>query len=149
MTGSTANSWNHNSATPLYKKLHRDLWQNCIWFNVLTLFTILGALFYSMTAVLSTSSDGLACRLLTTVTWPPLLQLCYLAVSSNWVPISYLLNAPKHSDQNSEPCQAKSRTLTLGSEKKALPRFKRDISRVGRDMLHLGSIVEIGDESEL
>ncbi|CAL5872217.1 uncharacterized protein PFLUO_LOCUS6476 [Penicillium psychrofluorescens] len=30
VTGSTANSWNHNSATPLYKKLHRDLWQNCI-----------------------------------------------------------------------------------------------------------------------
>ncbi|KAJ5619503.1 hypothetical protein N7510_003487 [Penicillium lagena] len=145
VTGSTANSWNRNSSTPLYMKLHRDLWQNCIWINVLTVFAILGALFYSTTAVVSASNAGLACPLLTTVTWPPLLQLCYLAVSSNWVPMAYLLNPPKHSDHNSEPCQPNSRILALDSEKRALPRFKHDIGRVGREMLHLGSIVEIGE----
>ena len=33
-------------------------------------------------------------KLLTTIAWPPLLHLYFLAIVNNWVPIAHLFNSP-------------------------------------------------------
>lgn len=146
VTGSTANSWNRLTAMSSYMRLYKDLWQNGLFCNVIMLITTLGAFFYSTAVVLSPNDQDLTTKLLTSVAWPPLLHVCYLTIANNWVPVAYLLDPPNYPDRDSQHIENEAPKSTTLSEKwysigKA--------SKASRDMLQLGSRLEIAEETEL
>lgn len=48
------------------------------------------------------SGDGpTILQLLTTIAWPPLLHLYFLAIVSNWVPVVYLFSSPTYHSRDS------------------------------------------------
>lgn len=98
VTGSTANSWNHLTIPPFYKKLYRNLRQGSVLQSILLLLATVGAMLYALTLALpdNPKSETLATRLLTSLAWPPLLHLIYLTVTNHWVPVAYILNPPHY-----------------------------------------------------
>ncbi|KAJ5908128.1 glycosyl transferase [Penicillium taxi] len=102
VTGSTANSWNRIAAVSSYMRIYRDLWQNGIFYNLLLLLVTLGAFLYSTAVGIFTNDEIFTTRLLTTLVWPPLLHICYLALANNWVPVAYLLDPPHYPERKTE-----------------------------------------------
>ncbi|KAJ5947460.1 nucleotide-diphospho-sugar transferase [Penicillium verhagenii] len=146
VTGSTANSWNRLTAMSAYMRIYKDLWQNGIFCNVIVLITTLGAIFYSTAVALSPSDHDLTTKLFTSIAWPPLLHVCYLTLANNWVPVAYLLDPPKYPDQKSESRKEEPpRTSTSQDTWFSMAKS----SKASREMLQLGSRLEIVEETEL
>lgn len=146
VTGSTANSWNRLTAMSSYMRLYKDLWQNGLFCNVIMLITTLGAFFYSTAVLLSPTDQDLVTKLLTSVAWPPLLHVCYLTIANNWVPVAYLLDPPAYPDRNSQSTEDETPKATVSLDKWY---SMGKASKASRDMLQLGSRLEIAEETEL
>ncbi|EED12753.1 glycosyl transferase, putative [Talaromyces stipitatus ATCC 10500] len=109
VTGSSANSWNRMMELSKYKKLRKDLLNNGLLYSVFLFFAILstfllsfyGALSSDYAAGSSTTPQTLLMTLLTTVAWPPMLHIAYLALSNLWIPVAYLLQRPEHPERRS------------------------------------------------
>ncbi|KAF3401109.1 Cellulose synthase catalytic subunit [UDP-forming] [Talaromyces pinophilus] len=109
VTGSSANSWNRMMELPGYNKLRKDLLDNGLLYSLFLFFAILSAFLLSFygafnndyAAAGSTASRSLLMRLLTTVAWPPMLHIAYLALINLWIPIAYLLSRPEHPERRS------------------------------------------------
>ncbi|PWY79176.1 glycosyl transferase [Aspergillus heteromorphus CBS 117.55] len=99
VTGSSANAWNRSSAPSALQQLCHNLWHNGIAYSVLLLLATLGAVAFSIWSTLTATDSDPLLRLLTTVAWPPMLHILYLAVISYWAPVSYLLNPPRYPDR--------------------------------------------------
>lgn len=143
VTGSTANSWNRLTAMSSYMRLYKDLWQNGLFCNVVMLITTLGAIFYSTAVALSPDDQDLTTKLLTSIAWPPLLHICYLTIANNWVPVAYLLDPPIYPDWNSQYIRNEALQATTSPEK------WYSMGKAGKDMLQLGSRLEIAEETKL
>lgn len=143
VTGSTANSWNRLTAMSSYMRLYKDLWQNGLFCNVVMLITTLGAIFYSTAVALSPDDQDLTTKLLTSIAWPPLLHICYLTIANNWVPVAYLLDPPIYPDWNSQYIRNEALQATTSPEKWC------SMGKAGKDMLQLGSRLEIAEETKL
>ncbi|PYH89206.1 glycosyl transferase [Aspergillus ellipticus CBS 707.79] len=99
VTGSSANAWNRSSAPSALQKLYHNLWHNGIAYSILLLLTTFTAVACSVWSVTTTPGPDRALSLLTTVAWPPMLHILYLAVVSYWAPVSYILNPPLYPDR--------------------------------------------------
>lgn len=89
---------------PKYKKLRKDLLDNGLLYSLSLFLATLGAFLISFHGAFissSTAAQPLLVRLLTTVAWPPLLHIAYLALSNLWIPIAYLLRRPEHPERRS------------------------------------------------
>ncbi|KAJ6022004.1 nucleotide-diphospho-sugar transferase [Penicillium herquei] len=143
VTGSTANSWNRSTMMSSYMKIYTDLWQNGIFCNVVTLALTLGAVFYSSATIMSPNEPCWATEVFTSFAWPPLLNMCYLSIVNNWVPITYLLNPPVYPSRKSQAPQSDSNKKDMRQNKWSA------IDKAGRDMITLGSRLDLVDEAEL
>ncbi|KAJ5186370.1 hypothetical protein N7449_011134 [Penicillium cf. viridicatum] len=93
VTGSTANSNENATSISSFEKAYRDTLQSGALLNICLFISTIGAMVFS--AWVAVSGDGPAIpKLLTTIAWPPLLHLCFLAIVNNWVPIAHLFNSP-------------------------------------------------------
>jgi hypothetical protein len=127
-------------------RLYKDLWQNGLFGNVIMLISTFGAIFYSTAVVLSPDEQDLTTKLLTSVAWPPLLHVCYLTIANNWVPVAYLLDPPTYPDRNSQSIENGTHE-TAASLNKWYSMGKA--SKASRDILQLGSRLEIAEDTEL
>jgi hypothetical protein len=94
---------------PKYKKLCKDLIDNGLLYSFFLFFATLSSFLLSFYGVFSndyaaagsTASRPFLMELLTTVAWPPMLHIAYLALSNLWIPIAYLLRRPEHPERRS------------------------------------------------
>lgn len=93
VTGSTANS--SESTTPIspFQEAYRDTLQSGAWLNVFLFIATAGAMLFAVWVAVSGDGPTIP-TLLTTIAWPPLLHLCFLAIVNNWVPIGHVFNPP-------------------------------------------------------
>ncbi|KAJ5280150.1 hypothetical protein N7478_005522 [Penicillium angulare] len=143
VTGSTANSWNRATKLPSYMKFCRELLQNGILCNVVTLIMTLSVIFYSTATILTPGNQDATTEIFTSIAWPPLLHICYLSISSNWVPVAYLLKPPQYPDRNSQASQSELQKKDLRQNKWSI------LDKAGRDMAHFGSRLDLVDEADL
>jgi hypothetical protein len=93
VTGSTANSNGNAASVSPFQKAYRDTLQSGALLNICLFILTIGAMVFATWVAIS--GDGpVIPKLLTTVAWPPLLHLCFLAIVNNWVPIAHLFNSP-------------------------------------------------------
>jgi hypothetical protein len=94
---------------PKYKKLCKDLLDNGLLYSLFLFFAILSTFLLSFYGALtsdyavggSTVPQTLLMTLPTTVAWPPMLHIAYLALRNLWIPIAYLLQRPEHPERRS------------------------------------------------
>lgn len=87
MTCSTLNPWKAKGRR--IGRLKRELWNGGAIVNMLSF----GAMAASMVYV-ATYNQGRYVNLIFSVAWPPLLNLCYLVISSNWTPLACAFSPP-------------------------------------------------------
>lgn len=88
--------------------------------------------------------------LMTSIAYPSLLHACYLALTVNWVPVAYILKPPLYPNRPSHPteggkssCRAEAKNGAVADSKWAA------VDKVGKEILHLGTRLEIQEQSEL
>ncbi|KAJ6151118.1 nucleotide-diphospho-sugar transferase [Penicillium chermesinum] len=89
VTGSTLNPWNHNDTGDRFAGLKRDLWDAGVMVNVLSFFAVCSAMLYAM--IYTKERHG---GILVGLAWPPILHMCYLIISSNWIPLACTFSPP-------------------------------------------------------
>jgi hypothetical protein len=105
VTGSTQNEWNETKAQrDRVHKLKRDFWHCGVIYNVLFTVAIIFAMVRATTTTFfgcqaTSKGDSIAMQFLTRMGWPPILNICYLLITSNWVPIFHALFPPSYPDR--------------------------------------------------
>ena len=89
VTGSTLNPWNHSDTGDRFAGLKRDLWDAGVLVNILTFFAVCSAMLYA--TIYNEERYG---SILVGLAWPPILHMCYLIISSNWIPIACTFSPP-------------------------------------------------------
>ncbi|KAJ5827479.1 hypothetical protein N7447_004242, partial [Penicillium robsamsonii] len=100
VTGSTANSSENTTSISSFRKAYRDILQSGAWLNVCLFIATLGAILFAVWAAITRDRSTIL-KLLTTIAWPPLLHLLFLAIVNNWVPIAHLFNPPTYHSRES------------------------------------------------
>ncbi|KKK15240.1 hypothetical protein P175DRAFT_0496768 [Aspergillus ochraceoroseus IBT 24754] len=101
VTGSVANSWNRAGYASLCQKAQL-LWENGVIYAVSLLLVTLSAAAFSIWRTITDDTGTLGTSFVTTLAWPPLLHIFYLAITNLWVPVSYLWNPPRYPDRASQ-----------------------------------------------
>lgn len=89
VTGSTLNQWNSQTSGGVWARLKQDLWDSGVLINLLSFGIALCAMVYA--TISSYRGDT---HILLSLAWPPVLHLCYLILSSNWIPIACTFSPP-------------------------------------------------------
>jgi hypothetical protein len=100
VTGSTANARDNATSISVLQKAYRDTLQSGILLNVCLFIGTVGAVFLAIWVGIR-DNNSLSSKLLTTIAWPPLLHLCFLAMYNNWVPIVHLFSPPVYHSRES------------------------------------------------
>ncbi|KAJ5957621.1 hypothetical protein N7501_011900, partial [Penicillium viridicatum] len=93
VTGSTANSSENTTSISSFQKAYRDTLQSGAFLNIFLFIATEGAMLFAIWVAVSGDGPTIP-KLLTTIAWPPLLHLYFLAIVNNWVPIAHLFNPP-------------------------------------------------------
>jgi hypothetical protein len=88
---------------------------------------------------------------MTSITFPPLVHICYLTLMVNWVPVAYILKPPHYPTRSSHPMEkGEKSTSRLRAKSDAASDFKwAAAGKVGKEILHLGTRLEIQERPEL
>jgi hypothetical protein len=150
VTGSVLNSWNRH-ALSAYKKLYLDLWKNGVFYNIILLVAIFWAVCNAITSVVAGEEGSTFSSLMTSIAFPPLLHACYLTLMINWVPVAYILKPPHYPNRPSQPTEnGEKPTSRLQAKSDAALDFKwAAAGKVGKEILHLGTRLEIQERPEL
>lgn len=100
VTGSTANSSENATSISSFQKAYRDTIQSGALLNICLFIATVGAMLFAIRLAI-TGNQSTIPTILTTIAWPPLLHLCFLAIVNNWVPIAHLFNSPIYHSRDS------------------------------------------------
>lgn len=89
--------------------------------------------------------------LLTSVAFPPLLHICYLTLTVNWVPVAYILKPPHYPNRSSQSKTENGKPASNVETKREATSESRwpAVGKVGKEILHLGTRLEIQERPEL
>lgn len=95
--------------------------------------------------------DWTITSLMTSVAFPPLLHICYLTLMVNWVPVAYILKPPHFPTHPSHLTAEGRRSVSRHETKRGLASESRwpAVDKVGKEILHLGTRLEIQERPEL
>ncbi|KAL4864769.1 hypothetical protein BDV12DRAFT_7563 [Aspergillus spectabilis] len=103
VTGSSINAWNRSTTLSAYSKVFRDALGNGVIFGICCFLVTVGAMILSIPRLWGmdesyaedTDARDMVARKMSSLLWPPLLHIIYLASTNLWVPVACLLSPPR------------------------------------------------------
>ncbi|KAJ5166800.1 uncharacterized protein N7482_005581 [Penicillium canariense] len=150
VTGSTLNSWNQHALSRC-RKLYQDLLKNGVFYNFALILATIWAVSYAIASVMTAHNDPTFTSLVSSIAFPPLLHICYLTLTNNWVPVAYILKPPHYPDRKSHPPIDSKRPFSRPETKNEAVLESRwpGVGKVRKDILHLGSRIEVQELTKL
>jgi hypothetical protein len=133
VTGSVLNSWNRHALSAC-RKLYLDLWKNGVFYNLVLVVATIWAVSHAITSVIAGEEGRTLTSLMTSITFPP-----------------YILKPPHYPTRSSHPMEkGEKSTSRLRAKSDAASDFKwAAAGKVGKEILHLGTRLEIQERPEL
>ncbi|OOQ84387.1 cellulose synthase [Penicillium brasilianum] len=149
VTGSVLNSWNQHALSAC-RRMYLDLWKNGVFYNLSLLLATVWAAYLAITSLMA-GQECTITSLLTSVAFPPLLHICYLTLTVNWVPVAYILNPPHYPNRSSQSKTENGKPASNVETKREATSESRwpAVGKVGKEILHLGTRLEIQERPEL
>lgn len=130
--------------------MYLDLWKNGVFYNLSLLLATGWAVYYAITPLMA-GQECTITRLLASVAFPPLLHICYLTLTVNWVPVAYILKPPHYPNRSSSlPAENGKSASHVETKREATSESRWPaVDKVGKEILHLGTRLEIQERPEL
>ncbi|CEJ58357.1 hypothetical protein PMG11_07016 [Penicillium brasilianum] len=134
VTGSALNPWNTTSISG--RRLHelkRNLWDAGVAINLTSFVFIITAVLHAIRYAMDNYEQSLR-FVATGLLWPPVLHICYLLISSNWIPLSctaWPVSWPTHSSRPNMKSGPRGAYAILTQPEVQQAHFSHRLSRFG------------------